>query len=185
MRRAIPLAILVFSMLLLSKTAIVAHAETTTTGSSSNDCSVCDNCPLEYVIRGDITEAVKHITGLLDCARCLWCTMVSMLEGIKNFFVTLKDAIVSAAYTIWDIVTLPFKLMYEGIMSLGSAIKNAILSFVNGVKDVLTAIGVGVSNGVGTLKDYLVSAGSWIKDNIWVLFMLAAGIIAIRYAIMG
>ena len=98
----------------------------------------------------------------------------ALRSAITGLFSTIKDAVTGFFDMLWTAITYPFHLLYDGIMS-----------FVNGVKHVFSTIASALGYAGGSLKDAISNAASWLKDNVYVLFLAAAGIIAIRYAIAG
>ena len=126
---------------------------------------------LKLVYDNTLGKLVDAINKLVEELKQIINMVIDAVKSFTNMIVTTVKSFVDALYTA---ISYPFVKLKEGI-----------LAFVNGVKSVFNSIAGALGYAGGSIKDAVNNAFTWLKNNVWVLPILAASLIAIRYSLAG
>ena len=126
---------------------------------------------LKSVYDNTLGKLVDAINKLVEELKQIINMVIDAVKSFTNMIVTTVKSFVDALYTA---ISYPFVKLKEGI-----------LAFVDGVKSTFEHIASALGYAGSSLKDTINNAFTWLKNNIWVLPILAASLVAIRYAMVG
>lgn len=114
----------------------------------------------EWINTNVIQPVVKFFTGLWDSIKNIWNNIVNAVKVAIMFI----GSIISAA---WNIITLPFRFIWENcknaVFAAWERIKNAVTTAVNAVKNVITTV-------FNAVKNFFVTVWNGIKNvftTVW------------------